>query len=456
MAEGRWKDTRVPVWKTARLLAGGLVLAAALLHSCLWAPDPELLTYKPGEAFEGLTLFGIMGQPEFFDWNHGCINTVPMVSRYPLPGRLDPVWEYTGNQGGLVLDSKLLPTGTILAVRGMFFGNHVEEIDPATNETLWEYREEDVHHDADILPDGNIIFLSGSMLSDPVYGLMRADHIRVTDRAGTLRWDWSLHEHDPAGNPRAPGECTPIMPLPWVEWSHCNAVTFVPDAGWSEGEALNGEVYLSCRHFNRIYKIAYPSGDIQWVLGDNGDFGDGLFSQAHDPEISFSMDDEGDRVTNIMLFDNGSCRPAGPCPPDEEPCPPGIDFYSRALEIRIEKEDDPSRRSAAIVWKWPSPHNPDFESNRFFSEIMGDADLLPNGNVLITSSTEEGSFFDFRNPSRGRLIEVKRDGTLTGGEKVWEMATSPGYGIYRAQRIPVTDWPFSNSTGSAPGQGTWP
>jgi len=452
MVSERGKDTRDPAKRTARLLAGCLVLAAVLLHACLWAPEQELLTYKPEKAFHGLTIFGLIGQPEFLDWNHGCINAVPMVSRSPLPARLDPVWEFNSAQGGLVLDSKLLPSGHILAVRGMFFGNHVEEIDPVTHQVLWEYREEDAHHDADILPDGNILFLSGSMIFDPVYGLMRVDHIRVADRAGALLWDWSLHEHDPAGNPRPPGSCTPIMPLPWVEWSHCNAVTFVPDTEWAEGDPLNGAVYLSCRHFNRVYKIGYPAGDIQWILGDNGDFGQGFFSQAHDPEISFSVDGEGDRVTNILLFDNGSCRPAGPCPPDEEPCPPDIEVYSRALEIRIEKENDPGLRNASIVWKWPSPHHPDFASNRFFSRIMGDADRLPNGNVLITSSTEEGDFFDVGNPSRGRLIEVARDGTLTGGEKVWEMATKPGYGIYRAQRIPVRDWPFSSDPEIASGR----
>ena len=199
---------------------------------------------------------------------------------------------------------------------------------------------------------------------------------------------------------------------------------------------------MNSRQFNRIYKIGYPSGSIEWILGDNGDFGHGLFSQAHDPEFSFETDAHGNLVTKILLFDNGSCRPSGPCPPDEEPCPPDMDPYSRALEIRIENEDDPASRSASITWKWPSPSSPDFEANRFYSKVMGDADRLPNGNVLITSSAEEGDFMDLENPSLSHLIEVKRDGTLTGGRVVWEMKTNKGYWIYRAQRIPVEDWPF--------------
>jgi len=199
---------------------------------------------------------------------------------------------------------------------------------------------------------------------------------------------------------------------------------------------------MNCRQFNRIYKISYPEGTIQWILGDHGDFGHGFFSQAHAPEISIETDGMGNRITNILMFDNGSCRPAGPCPPDEEPCPPDIEPYSRALEIRIEHEDDPAARTASIVWKWPSPNAPDFPSNRFYSEVMGDADELPNGNVLITVSAEEGAFFDLDNPSRGRLIEVKREGTLTGGETVWEVRTNQGYGIYRAQRIALEDWPY--------------
>jgi len=120
-------------------------------------------------------------------------------------------------------------------VRGIFFGNRMQEIDPATNQVLWTYQTERVHHDANLLPDGNFIFLSNSMVTDPNRGLMNVDHVRVADRDHNLLWDWSLYENDPAGNPLAPGQCPHILPLPWKEWSHCNSVTFLPGEGWEEG-----------------------------------------------------------------------------------------------------------------------------------------------------------------------------------------------------------------------------
>ncbi len=60
-------------------------------------------------------------------------------------------------------------------------------------------------------------------------------------------------------------------------------------------------------------------------------------------------------------------------------------------------EIDPE--NMAIVWRYPGPNNPD----TLMSRVLGSQQRLPNGNTLITES------------NRGRLVEVTRDSRI-----VWE------------------------------------
>jgi hypothetical protein len=104
--------------------------------------------------------------------------------------------------------------------------------------------------------------------------------------------------------------------------------------------------------------------------------------------------------------------------------------YSRVIEIVVDEE-----MNAEIVWKWPSPSEADFEDYHFYSPIGGGVLPLENGNILITNATEGGNPF-INEVCRGRLLEVVRDGSLTGAEVVWEVVFNAYYGSYRAIRIP--------------------
>jgi len=152
----------------------------------------------------------------------------------------------------------------------------------------------------------------------------------------------------------------------YYDWLHANTVTY------REEESA---VYMNIRHLDRLVKIDYPSGEILWSMGRGGDFGKGLFSHAHDPEFL----ENG----NLLIFDNGNHRW-----PIE---------YSRAVEIAY----DPELGWAEEVWSWPS-------RPLFFDHAMGDANRLPNGNTLITSS------------QYGNIYEVTRN-----GEVVWDLYLDP-------------------------------
>jgi len=67
-----------------------LVLLAAILAGCPFAPEREITLYKPELAYNGITLFGILGQPEFFDLTHGYLNAVRMTPDSPDTARIEP------------------------------------------------------------------------------------------------------------------------------------------------------------------------------------------------------------------------------------------------------------------------------------------------------------------------------------------------------------------------------
>ena len=60
----------------------------------------------------------------------------------------------------------------------------------------------------------------------------------------------------------------------------------------------------------------------------------------------------------------------------------------------------------------------------FYVPFWGDADRLPNGNVLVTAGRRGTS-------SASRVFEV----AASDGQVVWELRLPPDFGVYRAGRI---------------------
>jgi hypothetical protein len=328
-------------------------------------------------------------------------------------------------------------------MRGGDGGAVMIEMDPTVPEVRHTYDDVMYNHYAQSLPDGNILAIYSEFREHERYGYdvdddgkreIRTEILRVVTPEGDTQWEWSVFEQDPD----APVSEAYVALTEW--WSNCNAVSFIPNDDWTDGEPLEGDIYFNCRLLNRLYDVEYPSGDIRWIMGDGGDFGEGFFYHSHDPRISFDYDEDGNRVaTHILLYDNREAPPLGAaevCPPDET-CPKDLTRYSRVIEVVVDGD-----LNAEIVWKWPSPSAPDFDAYHFYSPIGGGVVPLENGNLLITNATEGGNPF-LNEVCRGRLLEIVRDGSLTGAEVVWDVAFNDYYGSYRAVRIPesaATKW----------------
>jgi hypothetical protein len=165
--------------------------------------------------------------------------------------------------------------------------------------------------------------------------------------------------------------------------THANTVFFDPD---------DNMLYVHMRNLNTFYKISYSSKEVQWSIGQHGDFnlydknGDlkqNLFYHAHGLE---KVDEN-----TFILFDNDLHNQS--LPEDE--------YHSRIIEISI----DEGKKIANVTWSWLPPFG-------YSSRIWGDADRLPNGNRLGTF----GQIISFENQTKSRITELTPE-----GEIAWEM-----------------------------------
>lgn len=192
------------------------------------------------------------------------------------------------------------------------------------------------------------------------------------------------------------------------DWCHGNSITI---------DVEKNAVYANCR-FIGLIKTTYQNPTLQWLLPAtyNGKSLSGLafsptssqYSDTHDPEIH----DDG----TILIFDNG-----GYSGTIEEGNPRG--YHSRAVEYKI----DEAAKTATLVWEFPGTFDVDtWYKTQFYLPFWGDANRLPNGNVLITAGRRGTTV-------QSRVFEV----TKQDGKVVWEFQLPLDFGVYRAHRLPT-------------------
>jgi arylsulfate sulfotransferase len=194
--------------------------------------------------------------------------------------------------------------------------------------------------------------------------------------------------------------------------------------------AEDGDRWIaSARHQDAVVAFHKDNSEIDWILANPANWRPPFAAKRLTPLGSpfawpyhpHAVHVDGDR---ILLLDNGNYR-ASPFT-DEVPARPEAS-YSRVVEYAIDEAAGTVRQT----WE----HVPD---PPLFSSAMGDADWLPNGNVLADYgfvqwidhvATEDLGL----GPHLVRLIEV----VPATGEVVWEvqLAGPEGWHAYRAERI---------------------
>ncbi len=225
------------------------------------------------------------------------------------------------------------------------------------------------HHEVSRLPDGRVMVLASEErivndLQGPGPVDVVGDMIIVMNRDLQVVWTWDAFDHldvkrKATLNEICAASCATLAKTA-NDWTHANSLQQTPD----------GNLLLSARNQDFVYKIAYENGEgdghVIWKLGNGGDFqlkvADPLawFSHQHDARFA------GDGRT-ITLFDNSNVRQS-------------LDpkAHSRGQAIRIDEQS----MTAELVL------NADLG---VFSSALGSAQKLPNGHFVFLSGSLPGN-----------------------------------------------------------------
>lgn len=313
----------------------------------------KLLIYRnPVREYKGFTMF------------------VPLASKeaylIDIQGRLVHKWKLPFIPS---CDIKLLRNGNLL-YSAQLKNTPMSELEGSSGLLLeidwngrivWEFKNQYIHHSFQRLKNENTIFLKwekvpkniaekvkGGIPGTEKNGIMWGDVICEINKYGRVIYEWKAYEHLDIDK-------SVICPLDnRSEWTHANSC-FV---------TTSGNILVNFMLINTIALINKNTGNIDWSWGA------GEIGHPH----SVSEINDG----NILLFDNGLHSNGA-----------GFEF-SRVIEIDIKKKK--------IVWEYKDESLPFFHSS-----ILGNCQMLGNGNVLICDSTN------------GRIFEVNRE-----KEIVWE------------------------------------
>jgi len=154
--------------------------------------------------------------------------------------------------------------------------------------------------------------------------------VRIS-KSGEILWKWSTFDvKDPNGIPTKDMD---------KNWGHANAFSFDDD----------GNILISYRDWNQIWKIDVKTGKRIWVLGDNGsfEFEETPFNGQH----AIHKNPNG----HYMLFDNGK-----------------KDRQSRIVSYELKD----SIAKSILTINLPED---------LYADRMGNVQILSNGNILVCS-----------------------------------------------------------------------
>jgi len=337
--------------------------------------NPDLakntLVLNKDEASPGYTLLTSMGWEDFK--NFGDIYLVDLNGKpvHKWKTKYPPFYSILKKNGNLV--TALIDPNKEFQTAGSH--GIIQELD-WDSKVLWEYKNENLKLDFDVMPNGNILAIiretvppniSKKILGgfpDNYQGLIYSEAIIEINKSGKIVWMWQEYEHL---NP----EKYPIGPLtPKNSWTHTNSVKYVKKDPITNQEAI----LISLRNINKVFMINKNTKNIIWESPSS------LVSQQHDATLT----DKG----NILIFDNNMFK-------EPSMMEFGKQYGSRVIEV------DP--KTNEIVWEFNGGKLV-LEKTRFIAALTSGAQRLDNGNTLII------------NGPQGYLFEVNKKNNI-----VWEL-----------------------------------
>ncbi|MFT4668356.1 MAG: hypothetical protein ACI8YQ_004352 [Polaribacter sp.] len=419
-----------------------------------------LFQNDPG-SFDGYTLFASNG----YTSTYLVDNCGRLINEWPgtaLPGNA-----YYLSTDGFLYRSVAVSSNTF---SGGGIGGRIEKLDWEGN-LVWEYQYSNnnvhQHHDIEILPNGNIMFLAWETKTmeeaiaagrNPDYfgDALWPDHILeiepIGNAGGPIAWEWHLWDHliqdfdsskenfgVVADHPEAV-DVNYIGSLDNVnerDWTHCNSIAY---------NAERDEIIISSREFNELWTLDHSTtkeeaaghsggnagkgGDLLYRWGNPRSYQRGteidqkLFSQHDAHWIPQGLNDAG----KVMIFNNGKDRPGGNAS-SVDIIVPSLDTNGNYL-----LENDAAFGPEVLDWTY----FPDITTD-FYSAFISGAQRLPNGNTLICEGIE-GRIFEI-NTDEEVLWEYINPVGLTG--PIAQGEYTQGNTVFRAYRYPVNHPAFT-------------
>lgn len=262
-------------------------------------------------------------------------------------------------------------------------GGVMREIDWEGN-VLWEYVDNNQHHDFRRLKSGNTLYIGWEKLPKSIAAKVRGaeagseaegniiwgDFLKEVNPSGKVVWEWHLYKELEI-------EKYPLHPLSTrKEMAHCNSCSELP----------NGDILVSFRRINTLMIIDKKTKKVRWQQRDDE------WGGQHDAEMLPNG--------NILFFANGISVPRGI-------------YNSRMVELNPDSGEE--------VWEYVG--KPTWS---FFSPNISGGQRLANGNTLICEGLN------------GRIFEVTHEGQI-----VWEYInpwfgdhhpSGPSNAVFRAYR----------------------
>ena len=368
-------------------------------------PEPEGNSPDP-QPVEDESLMGTVEylNPDLVDDNYILVNDAESNRAYIMDkdSRLLHEWELTNNIGN---DVFLLPDGRVLAslesddpkIKIGGKGGQLQFIGP-DNTVEWKflYSSElaETHHDAELLPNGNVIALvwekrtaqealeGGSMVSTDIYP---EAIIEIDPNTDEIVWEWHSWEHliqdydDSKSNFGVVGDHPELIDLNYVpkneDWPelsgdimHANAIAYDP---------VKDLIFISVNFFSEVWVIDHSTtpeeasshsggaygkgGDLVYRFGNPKTYhntaGTRLFYNNHFPNLL-----QGADQGKLLIFSNG------------------VGFnQSTVYELQLPDELELipyADNEPEVLWS--------FTDEKLYSGKVSGAVPLQNGNILIT------------------------------------------------------------------------
>jgi hypothetical protein len=245
---------------------------------------------------------------------------------------------------------------------------------------------ESVHHDAALLPNGNVVFLirNKELVETEEWGtvFVQGGALAEFNSSSQEVWRWDAFDHLDLENVSKPSNGT-------SDWTHFNSVQFLP---------ASDQFLLGSRNKSHAYLLEHSTGEIVWTLGEGGDFElleGSWFKFQHD--VTLLSDG------SVLMIDNGNNKP--------------VSESTRAVRYALDQQAMTVRE----IWS---------VDVGFRMGTMGSVQLLDNGNAVMCLGGQRPR------ETPAVIVEVNPE-----GEEVWRLEVPEVLGepfplsIYRSQLV---------------------